>query len=62
MYEKLARLLAYHRRNVFNEHNGDAHHRALLRLKRTETFKAYCNANRDAAAHRKSERLLSMYT
>lgn len=59
--DKLTRLLRFHRQNVFNEHNGDAHHRALLRLKRTQTYQAMCQANRDAADYRKSMRLLSTY-
>lgn len=61
MIEKLNRLLAYHRKNVFEEHSGDAHHRAILRLKRTRTFVEYCKANREAADARRSERILSMY-
>lgn len=58
---KLTALLRFHRRNVFNEHNGDAHHRALLRLKRTQTYCAMCAANREAANDRKSARLLRAY-
>ena len=59
--DKLSHLLRFHRRNVFNEHNGDAHHRALLRLKRTQTYHAMCQASRDETDYRKSMRLLSAY-
>jgi hypothetical protein len=58
---KLTALLAFHRRNVFNERNGDAHGRALMRLKRTRTYLDMCQANRDAAIYRQSQKLLSMY-
>jgi hypothetical protein len=61
MHAKLESLLRFHRQNVFNEHNGDAHHRALLRLKRTKAYRDMCEANRQAAEHGKSMRMLSMY-
>ena len=61
MYAKLESLLRFHRQNVFSEHNGDAHHRALLRLKRTKAYRDLCESNRQAANHRKSIRMLSMY-
>jgi len=51
--EKLQKLLRYHRQNVFGA-NGDAHHRALLRLKKTQTFKKLCAANSDASEFRKA--------
>ena len=60
-FAKLNRLIRYHRQNVFNETQGDAHFRALMRLKKSKTFAAYCQQNRDADLHRKSERLLSAY-
>ena len=60
-FDKLQRLLRFHRQNVFNETNGDAHGRALHRLKRSATFKAYCAANEADSRYRASERLLSAY-
>jgi len=47
LIEKVQRLLRYHRQNVFDERTGDAHHRAIIRLKRTRTFKRMCQDNRD---------------
>lgn len=61
MYAKLQSLLRFHRQNVFNEHNGEAHYRALIRLKRTKTYRDMCEANRQAADYRRSMRFLSMY-
>jgi hypothetical protein len=61
MYAKLQSLLRFHRQNVFNEHNGEAHYRALIRLKRTKAYREMCEANRQAADHRRSMRFLSMY-
>jgi hypothetical protein len=58
--DKLQRLIARHRRHVFDEKTGDAHTRAILRLKRTHTFKAMCQANRDAESVRIGERLARM--
>ena len=60
MEEKLRRLLRYHRRHVFDEVTGDAHGRALDRLKRTKTYKAMCDANRDRASIRIGESLTRM--
>ena len=56
---KLERLLRYHRQRVFDS-NGDAHHRALLRLKKTKTFAAMTALNREAASIRLGERLTAM--
>jgi hypothetical protein len=47
MQTKLERLLRYHRQRVFDEKTGDAHARAIGRLKKTKTFRAMCEANRE---------------
>ena len=57
---KLQRLLRLHRQHVFDDDVGIYHHKALVKLKKTQTFKAYCNANYEAAQHRASERLARM--
>ena len=61
MQAKLERLLRYHRQHVFDEKTGDAHTRAILRLKKTKTFKAMCERNDAMDRQRASERWLSMY-
>lgn len=61
MQAKLEKLLRYHRQNVFDEKTGNLHARAIMRLKRTRTFKDMCQRNEDAARQRASERWLSMY-
>lgn len=59
---KLERLLRVHRREAFADGAvGDRHHRALLRLQRTQTYVAMCRETAERAAHRESERLLRMY-
>jgi len=58
---KIEKLLAYHRRHVFDEKTGGAHERAIKRLKRTKAFAAMCERNRDNANARASERLLRAY-
>lgn len=60
MQKKLERLLRYHRQRVFDEQTGDAHGRAIARLKRTQTYKALCAANRDRARIRHEESLTRM--
>jgi len=57
--EKLNKLLRKHRQCVFGV-TGDLHHRALLRLKRTATFKAMCRDNDYAAQIRAGKRLAGM--
>lgn len=57
--EKLNKLLRMHRQRVFGA-DGDMHGRALLRLKRTATFKAMCADNEYAAQIRTGERLTGM--
>ena len=57
---KLQRLLRLHRQHVFDDDIGIYHHKALLRLKKTKTFKAYCEANRQAEQYRAGERLARM--
>jgi hypothetical protein len=57
--EKLNKLLRKHRQCVFGV-TGDLHHRAMLRLKRTATFKAMCRNNEYAAQVRAGERLTGM--
>lgn len=63
MTTKLRRLLTYHRRHVFDDDHAraDRHYRALCRLRRTRTFIEMCERNRQAEAHRASERLLRLY-
>jgi hypothetical protein len=61
MQTKLEKLLRYHRQHVFDDKTGDLHARAIVRLKRTRTFKDMCQRNDDAARQRTSERWLSMY-
>ena len=56
---KLERLLRFHRQNIFNS-SGEYHHRAILRLKRTTTFKALERQNDNHASEcmaRKLERM-----
>ena len=57
---KLQRLLRLHRQHVFDDDIGIYHHKALVKLKKTRTFKAYCEANRQAEQYRASERLARM--
>lgn len=57
---KLERLLRYHRQRVFDA-NGERHHRALLRLKATETARKAFASNASMAAYAASERLLRAY-
>lgn len=63
MQTKLERLLRYHRQNVFHDDDAtaDRHSRALRRLQASATFKAMCEADRQARALRFSDRLLSLY-
>lgn len=61
METKLARLLRYHRQNVFNESNGEAHSRAITRLKATRTARRIFEARADAARHRAGQRLLAIW-
>lgn len=63
MYAKLELLLRFHRQNVFDDDaaKADRHHRALLRLKRTQTFRAMCAQTEARAYKRASDRLLSLY-
>jgi len=58
-FEKLNKLLRHHRQRVFNV-NGDFHHRALLRLKKTATFKAMCADNEYSAQILAGQRLTGM--
>lgn len=57
---KLQRALRRHRHHVFDPRIGDAHMRALRRLKRTATFRCLCQDNADAAQVRAGERLAAM--
>jgi hypothetical protein len=54
--EKLERALRYHRQRVFDA-NGEAHERALRRLKRTRTFAALAQSNRAQQSIRMGQRL-----
>lgn len=62
-YDKLNRLLRYHRANVFDadESKADRHERALKRLKKTKTYIALCAENSARADEARSNRLLSLY-
>ncbi len=51
---KLQKLLRHHRQNVFGP-AGDAHERAIVRLKKSTTFKEMCKLNKDAAKARLSQ-------
>ena len=59
MLDKLVWLLRYHRQHVFDA-NGDAHHRAILRLKKTQTFKALVRHNQEHHSRLAGERLTRM--
>ena len=62
MENKLEKLLRYHRQNVFNDGaSGNRHERALKRLKKTKTYIAMCERNREDDNHRRSMRLLQSY-
>lgn len=60
MQKKLERLLRYHRQRVFDEQTGDAHGRAIARLKRTQTFRKMCRDNQERAAIRRGEQFTRM--
>jgi hypothetical protein len=60
LIEKVQRLIRRHRQNAFNEDNGEAHVRAIRRLKNTKTFKRMCQDNRDRAQLRQERRLEGM--
>lgn len=57
---KLERALRHHRQRAFDPRSGDAHARALQRLKRTATFRCLCRDNDDRAHLRAGERLARM--
>jgi hypothetical protein len=61
MESKLARLLRFHRQNAFNESNGDAHCRAIARLKSTPTARRIYAKRAELAAHRAGQRLLATW-
>jgi hypothetical protein len=57
MEDKLNRLLRKHRQHVFDEKTGDAHARAIKRLKKTQTFRLMAASNEVLAAIRAGKRL-----
>lgn len=57
---KLDKLLRQHRQRVFDDRTGDAHHRAIARLKRTMTFKALSWVRHYEAMLRAGKRLTRM--
>ena len=59
LINKLERLLRFHRQNIFNS-SGDIHHRAILRLKRTATFKKLEQKNDNHASECKARKLERM--
>ena len=63
MYDKLEKLLRYHRRNVWhpNEFLADCHERALKRIKKTRIFKEMCDERQALAERLASERLLRLW-
>ena len=60
MINKLEKLIRYHRQNVFNDNNGDNHHRAIVRLKQTKTWKIMIQDRQDQASYRQYKRLAGM--
>ena len=56
-YEKLQRLLRIHREHAFDPSTGDAHCRAIVRLKRTQTWQAMMARNEGEARVRDHDRL-----
>ena len=54
---KLFTLIRFHRHNAFNAKSGDAHTRAIVRLKRTRTFAQYSDDRQHAASQRLLARL-----
>lgn len=58
--QKLEKLLRYHRARVFDAKTGDAHGRAIDRLKRSQTFAALCQYNRDLESIHAGESLTRM--
>lgn len=61
MESKLTRLLRWHRQNVFNESDGEAHSRAIARLKNTATARRIFEARAEMARHRAGQRLLATW-
>lgn len=61
--EKLARLVRWHRQNVFDDNAAKAsrHERALKRLKATPLARRIYAGQAAADSWRKSERLLRLY-
>lgn len=59
LIDKLQTRLRHHRQRVFAQ-NGDAHTRAIARLKRTATFAVMCAIHDDRAAERADARLAGM--
>lgn len=57
---KLERLIWRHRTRVFDAGAGDAHRRAILRLKRTVTYRAHCWERYYAGLVRAGDRLTRM--
>ena len=57
--KKLQRLLRFHRQNVFGE-SGEAHGRAIDRLKRSKTFKAMCEAHEEQARIRTERHMTAL--
>lgn len=60
MSRKLERLIRRHRARVFDDQAGDAHHRAVTRLKRTVTYQAQSWERHYDAMLRHGERLTRM--
>ncbi len=58
--DKLERLLRYHRQRVFGP-SGDAHSRAIGRLKKTVTFREMTKKRADDADYRRSQKILHLW-
>jgi hypothetical protein len=61
--KRLQALIRHHRQHCFDEpaHVGEAHSRAIARLKQTKTFRELAKANRDSQDERRSARLLQTF-
>jgi hypothetical protein len=57
---KLERLMRRHRQHAFDDRSGEAHTRALYRLKRTQTWATLMRSNEDAERQRQNARLDAM--
>ncbi len=59
--EKAEKLIRLHRQNVFTS-AGNAHTRAILRIKKTKIWQSISKKTIDLSDERKSNRFLRMYS